>query len=160
MEKKIALDLHERTCLPWTVYWLDNDYSSVKQGDLLVFVPGELMKIPNLPDEEQPFTRTKVTKLVMGFAGDKVDITVDDVFINGESIVSLIPRVAGIPVKQKYIHPITSKNLGKEPEDFVRSFVVPEDNYFMLSTEERSFDGRYWGTLPKNKVIGKAYAVF
>jgi signal peptidase I len=160
-ENKIALDLQKATCLPWTAYWIDSGrVDSVKRGDLLVFIPGKLMHVPNVAEKDQPFENNRVTKIAIGLPGDTVSIQLNDVLVNGVSIDVLVPSFLNIPVKQNYIHPITAEKLGKDPSDFVRTFVVPDDSYFMISTEERSFDGRYWGVLPKQKVIGKAYAVF
>jgi conjugal transfer pilin signal peptidase TrbI len=161
MHNRIALDLQPLRCLPWRVYWLDPGMPrEINRGDILYFIPGELMRVPGLKPEDQPFEYTRVSKIVAGLPGDEVEVWEDDVLVNGRSIAEWIPEVSGIPVKQKYIHPITSEKLGKEPQDFVRAFVVPEGAVFMVATEERSFDGRYWGVLPLNRIMGRAYGLF
>ena len=40
-------------------------------------------------------------------------------------------------------------------------FEVPEDSYFMLGDNSRnSLDSRYWGTVPRKNIVGKALFVF
>lgn len=158
---KIAIDPQSNSCLPYRVFWLDyTKPQQVKKGDLLVFIPGALMHVPGLSESEQPFEREKVTKILLGTPGDEIKVTKDDLFVNNKSINELVPDLVGINVKQSYLHPKTLEKLGKQASDFERTFIVPDGHYFMVSTEERSFDGRYWGTLPQEKVIGKAYALF
>lgn len=158
---KLAIDPQSNSCLPYRVFWVDyGKPKNVFKGDLLVFIPGELMHVPGLAEKDQPFENEKVTKIVVGMEGDVIDVKKEDVFVNGISITKLVPELVGINVKQSYLHPKSLEKLGKEASDFERSFVVPENNYFMIATEERTFDGRYWGTLPDKKVIGKAYAIF
>lgn len=160
MQGRIAIDLQSQRCLPWKLYWINPGLpKEIQYGDLLVFIPGELMRVPGLKPEEQPFENSKVTKIVAALPGDEVTVLENDVLINGRSIGELIPNTAGIPVKQLYIHPITSAKLGKNPQDFVRVFTVPQNTVFMISTEERGFDGRYWGVLPMDRIVGKAYGL-
>ncbi len=161
MQGRIALDLQTQRCLPWKLYWISHGLpKEIHRGDLLVFIPGDLMRVPGIKPEEQPFEHSRVSKIVAALPGDEVVVWEDDVLINGRSIGELIPETTGIPVKQRYVHPITSAKLGKEPQDFVRVFTVPEGAVFMVATEERSYDGRYWGVLPMNRIVGKAYGIF
>ncbi|RME61056.1 S26 family signal peptidase, partial [Candidatus Parcubacteria bacterium] len=60
----------------------------------------------------------------------------------------------------KGLNPATAEKLGKSVESFERSFVVSDGHLFVLGTQSRSFDGRYWGELPANQVEGKAYAIW
>ena len=40
-------------------------------------------------------------------------------------------------------------------------FVIPEDNYFMMGDNRgNSQDSRFWGTLPKDRFIGRAVFKF
>ncbi len=42
-----------------------------------------------------------------------------------------------------------------------KGFKVPEDSYFMLGDNSRnSLDSRYWGTVPRKNIVGKALFIF
>lgn len=45
--------------------------------------------------------------------------------------------------------------------DLSEGYTLPEDSYFMLGDNSRnSLDSRYWGTVPRKNIVGKALFVF
>jgi conjugal transfer pilin signal peptidase TrbI len=85
-------------------------------------------------------------KIVDGVPGDRVEITADDVLINGQSL-----GVGGLDLH---------KTLQKDKSEFVTQYTLGEGEYFMAGRTENSFDSRYWGPIKSDQFIGKAYAIF
>jgi signal peptidase I len=52
-------------------------------------------------------------------------------------------------------------DMGMEKFAFGEEFTVPEDNFLMLGDNSRfSMDSRYFGTVPRRNLIGRAWMVF
>ena len=79
-----------------------------------------------------------IAKLVAGVPGDRVLIKNDRAYVNGQFIGELI----------------LNGKLGKSPGAFDRDEIVPEGKLFVIGTLPRSYDGRYWGFLNQDVLIG------
>ncbi len=132
---------------------LTKPFVEPKRGDVVVFYP---------PDEvlRNDFlsTMARLTgifckdiayiKRIIGVPNDKFEIKKENdnfyVYINDK----------------KEIEPyILSENDWMECKDdmYCGPFVIPENNYFMMGDNRgNSQDSRFWGFLPKEKIIGKA----
>lgn len=76
-------------------------------------------------------------KRIIGLPGEKVEIKNGQVYINDSSI------------KEKYIENNPNYKWGP--------MTVPADSYLVLGdNRDESFDSRYWGFVPSNKIIGRA----
>ena len=128
-------------------------FSAPKRGDILVFYPPfETLK----QNPWAKFTRlvgyfnsdTAYIKRVIGIPGDKLNyIPGEGIYINGKLLQE--------PYK-KVIYPIQCK-----PEMFCGPLTVPQDSYFMMGdNRSNSQDSRFWGLLPKERIIGKAFFRF
>ncbi len=43
----------------------------------------------------------------------------------------------------------------------VKSYVIQKDYYFMMGdNRDESFDSRYWGFVPRDKIVGKAFIIY
>ena len=80
-------------------------------------------------------------KRVIGLPGEKVEIK------NGKVTIINAEHPEGFTLNEKYVVYTKDENM---------SFVLEDDNYFIMGDNRSgSFDSRYWGSLPKEDIIGK-----
>ena len=112
----------------------------VRRGDVIVF------RYPEDPDEDY-------VKRVIGLPGETVDIRNKQVFIDGRPldepyVVHIDPRVLHV-------------NNAFASRDQFGPFTVPRDQYFAMGdNRENSQDSRYWGTVPRSMIKGRAFMVY
>ena len=102
------------------------------RGDLIVF------EYPEDPSKD-------FIKRVVAVGGDSVEIRDKELFVNGKS------------AKEPYVaHKETSViPANQNPRDNYGPQLVPKNSYFVLGdNRDRSYDSRFWGTVPKDKVKG------
>ena len=131
-EYRIGIDLAEVRCLPWSVYFITYGMpQKIERGDYVAFVPQNGLMGPH-------FEGKTVGKMVAGLPGDQVIVKNDIAYVDGRLVgkLNLLDK------------------LGKQPGAFDRTEIVPEGKIFVIGTEERSYDGRYWGFLDKKLIIG------
>ncbi len=92
-------------------------------------------------------------KRIVGTGGDKFEVKQDKnnnwyVYIND------------IPLKEDYI--FSQKGWSPCTDDmYCGPFVIPQGQYFMMGDNRgNSQDSRYWGFLPEDRVIGRAFFLF
>ena len=132
-------------------------FTDPKIGDIVVFHPPqgadttEKCGIEPLPANQacpEPVPEpddTNFIKRVVATPGDTLKI------IDGQAIVN------GEPVPDDFTKPcvgVPSCNLPKE-------ITIPPDHYFMMGDNRgASDDSRFWGPVPKEWIIGKAFATY
>ena len=134
----IGVDLQEIKCLPWTAFLYSKKpfRDDLHYGDLVVFRSQGLE--PIFKDG------SLLTKFAAGLPGDKVEIRNDRAYVNGV----YWDRLWGLT----YLH--------EPPGSYDRSFVIKDDEILTLSVNAGSYDGRYWGPLKKDRIVGYAKAIF
>jgi signal peptidase I len=116
----------------------------IKRGDIIVF------RYPLQPD-------TDFVKRVIGMPGDTVEVRDKIVSVNGTSlneqyVVHEDPQV--YPLQPALPEPYRSR-------DQFGPFKVPEGQYFAMGdNRDRSSDSRYWGTVPRSMIKGRAFMVY
>ena len=85
-----------------------------------------------------------VIKEVIGFPGDKLKITDDFVYLNGELIGNVLHT-------DRHGHPV---------EHFHFDGTIPEGKVFVMAPHPRSFDSRYWGFVDKSWGLHKCWKIF
>jgi signal peptidase I len=116
----------------------------VQRGDIIVF------RFPVQPD-------TDFVKRVVGVPGDTVEIHDKKVFINGKAldepyVVHDDPQI--YPDQQFLPEPFRSR-------DQFGPFKVGEGQYFAMGdNRDHSHDSRYWGTVPRSMIKGRAFMVY
>ena len=144
----------------------------IQRGDIIVFkYPGN----PNDPSQDQrpdniPF-KTNYVKRVIGLPGDRVEVRDKAVYVNGKplpehQIVSRDPDnnkpleiIEDPPRKPAETYDVYFS----ENKEIVSGFdkVVPQNHYFVMGdNRNNSLDGRYWGFVPRDLIIGRAMFVY
>jgi len=129
---QVGLDLQEVTCMPSrvSVIELGND-GEFHRGDLVAFRTdraGEYIGADQL-----------MGKRVAAIPGDQVTVKDLTLYINGQS-----RRDLGL-CRRKYLTQYCDDRDG----------VVPTGHLLMLADHADSYDGRYWGAIPSNQVVGR-----
>lgn len=112
---------------------LSYHWSNPERGDIVVFSPTEELKRRNLKD-------TFIKRLI-GLPGEKVEIKGGRVYINDKLL------------REKYIAEKLVYQWGP--------VTVPSQSYLVMGdNRDNSYDGRYWGFVPRDNIIGKAVVRF
>ena len=136
---RIAINDQVDKCLPpYTVFLVDRHDRALERDGLYAFLAGERMA-PFFPMQMQ------VIKRVVGLPGDRVSVTPETTRVDGRTVGEGL-ALAG--------------TLGMPAAHFVREVVVPADAVWIMGATRDSFDSRYWGSLPRHQIIGRAYALF
>jgi signal peptidase I len=153
---KLAYDLK----VPFTTRHIAQ-WSNPKRGDIVVFF--------------SPVDGIRLVKRVIGLPGDSIQLVDDRLFINGvAAIYERLPNSAGRDVPATRFGPrfFVEESVSKSPDHAVtilprvpakRSFgpvVVSAGQYFMMGdNRDDSYDSRYWGTVDRNRIVGRATMV-
>ncbi len=132
-------------------------FSDPSVGDVVVFHPpagaeqdntcgsgpppeGQVCDAPTAEKAEVNFI-----KRVVAGPGDKIAIRDGQVILNGK------------PQEESYTEPCT----GSDSCDYPRTVTVPADHYFMMGDNRgASDDSRFWGPVPRDWIIGEAFATY
>jgi signal peptidase I len=107
----------------------------IKRGDVIVF------KYPGNP--EMPYV-----KRVIGLPGETVEVRNKEVYINNEKL------------NDPYGH-FTDRNTEMPHRDQMPPLTIKADGYFVMGdNRDNSADSRYWGTVPKDYIIGRPLFIF
>ena len=116
----------------------------IRRGDIIVF------RYPLGPE-------TDFVKRVIGMPGDTVEIRDKIVSINGKPqvepyVIHDDPQI--FPIRPQLPEPYRSR-------DQFGPYVVPEGQYFAMGdNRDRSSDSRFWGTVPRAMIKGRAFMVY
>jgi signal peptidase I len=116
----------------------------IRRGDIIVF------RYPLQPD-------TDFVKRVIGLPGDSVEVHDKIVSINGKPmpeqyVIHVDPTI--YPPRPQLPEPYRSR-------DQFGPYVVPANQYFAMGdNRDRSSDSRYWGTVPRSMIKGRAFMVY
>ncbi|UXZ55310.1 signal peptidase I [Halomonas sp. 7T] len=126
-----------------------------ERGDVMVF---------RFPDEPS----VNFIKRVVGLPGDTIRYEGKQLYINGERVnkalieegpedspqqLLLEERLGGV---SHYIY-----NNPRDPGPQMREIRVPEGHYFTMGdNRDHSNDSRYWGFVPEENIVGRAFAVW
>ena len=129
------------------------DVADPARGDVMVFFP---------PHDDRYFI-----KRVIGLPGDVIEYRQKALFINGEP--QTLNAVAGAPMdfqqRDRFVEHLgdVSHSLFNQPRRPAQDFryTVPADHYFMMGdNRDNSSDSRFWGPVPKERIVGKAFAIW
>jgi signal peptidase I len=153
---KLAYDLK----VPYTTWHLAQ-WSNPKRGDIVVFF--------------SPVDGQRLVKRVIGLPGDKIELADDRLLINGlrsqyEPSATDIGR--DVPADHDGPRVYAKEKAEGMPTHAVtmlprrlalRTFgpiTVPQGKYFMMGdNRDNSNDSRFWGTVDRNRIVGRASMV-
>lgn len=108
-------------------------FQNPERGDVIVFNATEELRRQNFKDA--------FIKRIIGLPGDTVMVRNGKVMVNGNVLNEL------------YIK--------EEPQYDYGPVTVPENEYLVLGdNRNNSYDSRYWGFVPREKIIGRAFVRF
>lgn len=125
-------------CLPYRTFVIDRLDHRVEPGNLVSF------RTFGMSAEIRP--DAIFTKLVAGGPGDRVRIDEAGVFVNEAMIGPVFGDVA--------------QRLGRSVESFYGEYVLEPGEFFLVGTEDSSFDSRFYGPVPKSQFVGQTYGVW
>jgi signal peptidase I len=154
-----TLDINQRVLVNRFIY----KFSDPKIGDIVVFHP------PIGADESGSGRCGDPATGANGSSGAACDRPIDQ-----ESDTNFIKRIVAGPGDTLSIengHPVVNGKVAQE--DFINSctpggacnlpkpITIPPDSYFMMGDNRgESADSRFWGPVPRNWIIGRAFATY
>jgi len=152
---KLAYDLK----VPFTT-WHIAEWSNPQRGDIVVFY--------------SPYNGQRLVKRVIGLPGDTVELRNEILVLNGQQ-VEYRPisdeLLRDVNSEDRTTHSFATEQLPGQTHSVaswpgvqaLRDFgplTVAEGHYFMMGdNRDDSFDSRYWGTVDRKKIVGRATAV-
>ncbi len=133
-------------------------FSEPQRGDIVVF------KWPENP-------RIDFIKRIIGMPGDTLEIRGERVFINGQELPLKFVKEVFEDGNLKLIYEETLPNgvkyhIALYQNPFIQRkdvyyAKIPEGYYFVMGdNRDNSEDSRYWGLLPRENIVGKAFVVY
>lgn len=155
----------------------------IQRGDVIVFkYPGDPKKPKGEEDRGGRPYQINFVKRVIGLPGDTIEIKGTEVYVNGEllpehRVIGSLPvddgaletrefeaREEGENYDVYYLEQMLRGGNSMEGYDYAAEgdpFTVPEGNYFVLGDSRNySLDSRYWGTVPRELIVGRAMLVY
>jgi signal peptidase I len=123
-------------------------YRAVHRGDIIVF------RRPEPPHDV-------LIKRVVGLPGDLLAVRNGHLYINGvQQHESFVDKVDGITEPTHPADPYASAQ-PDAPWSLAQPFRVPAGQYFVMGDNRTdSSDSRYWGTVPRRAIIGRAFFTY
>jgi len=134
------------------------DISKPERGDVVVF------RYPPQPEIDY-------IKRVVGLPGDRVEYRDKTIYINGQ-VMKQTGREKGtdllgiVPIKNE----VLSEQLGDKNHDIAIApgrqrvlvdHLIPDGEYFVMGdNRDNSSDSRFWGTVPEQNLVGKAFYIW
>jgi signal peptidase I len=116
----------------------------IRRGDIIVF------RYPLQPD-------TDFVKRVIGMPGDVVEIRDKKVSVNGKQLNE--PYVIHVDPQTYPLQPALPEPY-RSRDQFGPYTVAPDSYFAMGDNRDRSSDSRYWGTVPRSMIKGRAFIVY
>jgi signal peptidase I len=122
-------------------------FSDPQRGDIVVFSPTDELKREQYHDA--------FIKRVIGLPGEKVEVRDGKVYVNSK------PLPENNYLSSKQITEVDVCTSGQKPPFLAKPVTIPPNSYLVLGDNRlQSYDGRCWGVVPRNNIIGRAVIRF
>ncbi|MDC0662629.1 signal peptidase I [Marinobacter sp. SS21] len=128
------------------------DIGDPQRGDVMVF---------KFPEDGE----TNYIKRVVGLPGDHIRYRDKTLYVNGEEVGSqFVAKLPPVELRREQLGEVEHDiflTLGRQSAAGEGEWIVPENHYFMMGdNRDNSNDSRFWGTVPDELVVGKAFAIW
>ncbi|MFC4258338.1 signal peptidase I [Marinobacter lacisalsi] len=128
------------------------DIGDPERGDIMVFrypVDGE----------------TNYIKRVVGLPGDRIRYRNKTLYVNGEEVptrfVARLPPLVMLEEQLGDVEHMIYRDTRNRSGAGENEWVVPDGHYFMMGdNRDNSKDSRFWGMVPDEMVVGKAFLIW
>ncbi|GGY75928.1 signal peptidase I [Marinobacter zhanjiangensis] len=128
------------------------DIGDPERGDIMVF---------RYPEDGT----TNYIKRVVGLPGDRIGYRNKTLYINGDEVptrfVANLPPFQMLEEQLGDVEHLIYRNLGSMRGAGEGEWIVPNGHYFMMGdNRDNSNDSRFWGMVPDEMVVGKAFLIW
>jgi len=144
-------------------------HSPPSRGDLVVFWVSALDKGIYPRDRYPNAERKAFIFRIVGLPGDRIRIENGDAYINDQpQLMSPVGGAGDLEGQHVQIYRVASPDrsysiarLTKAERYSFPEVTVEPDRYFVLGdNRERAFDSRFWGTVHRNDILGRAWLIY
>ena len=128
--------LNISSSIPIGIYKVDKSID-FKRGDIVTFSTKKYKYILDYPGSIKNIT---FSKYIAGISGDYIRIENNKIYVNNKEKGNIF-KVDGLN--------------NRLPQLKEKEYIVKEDEVFVLGTNDKSFDSRYYGCIKKSDVIYK-----
>ncbi|MBN3906859.1 MAG: signal peptidase I [Nostoc sp. NMS1] len=122
-------------------------FANPQRGDIVVFSPTKELQKEQYQDA--------FIKRVIGLPGEQVQLRNGKVYINNKPL----PEANYLASGQTTV--INVCQSGPQPPFLEKPQTIPDDSYLVLGdNRNNSYDGRCWGVVPRQNIIGRAVVRF
>ncbi|MEH1864245.1 MAG: signal peptidase I [Nostoc sp.] len=122
-------------------------FANPQRGDIVVFSPTKELQKEQYQDA--------FIKRVIGLPGEQVQLRNGKVYINNKPL----PETNYLSSGQSTV--INVCQSGPQPPFLEKPQTIPDDSYLVLGdNRNNSYDGRCWGVVPRQNIIGRAVVRF
>lgn len=123
-----------------------------ERGDVMVF---------KFPEDG----KTNYIKRVIGLPGDHIRYRDKTLFINGEQVpTEFVASLPPVELRREYLTDTSHEiflTMGRRNGAGEGEWVIPDNQYFVMGdNRDNSNDSRFWGMVPDELVVGKAFAIW
>ncbi|MEH1767133.1 signal peptidase I [Nostoc sp.] len=122
-------------------------FSDPQRGDIVVFSPTKELQKEQYQDA--------FIKRIIGLPGEKIQLKDGKVYINNKPL----PEGNYLSAGQTTVIDVCQS--GQQPPFLAKPQTIPADSYLVLGDNRNSsYDGRCWGLVPRQNIIGRAVVRF
>lgn len=135
----LSIPSSDSQCLEAKMFLVDKSDKNIKRGDLVAF---------KFEKEDQYFEKgMSFIKIAAGLENDHIEFTPEAIKVNNAKLT-----IKGMN------HVINALEL--DSANYNQKIRVKQNEIFVVGETIYSYDSRYWGSINKDSIIGKAYAIF